>query len=206
MTRFLGSAHRTVRAVFPHTALGLVSRPGMRGRRDCHPPLRAPPPLGPAVQLPLKRPDRCWSCQAQRPISSPRLRPKHPEPGPLPSTGVTRLPRYYGPLRRPPRPVPYGTVEGQQLPPLGGPPVLRRALSLRATLTTPASHPEALAVVPLPSTTAFPALESGRHSRLRFRGLLRVHSRCGPQIRWPSLRGLLSGWLDDPSCPETAPP
>src|SRR5712692_2378105 len=35
---------------------------------------------------------------------SPRLVGTHPEPGPLPSTGVTQLPRYYGPLRRLPRP------------------------------------------------------------------------------------------------------
>jgi hypothetical protein len=58
----------------------------------------------------------------------------------------------------------------------------------------------------LPSTAAFPALESGRHSRLLFRGLLRVHSCCGPQICWPPLRRLLSGWLDDPSCPKAAHP
>jgi len=35
MTRFLGPAHRTGRAVFPHPALGLVSRQGMQAR---HPP------------------------------------------------------------------------------------------------------------------------------------------------------------------------
>ena len=35
----------------------------------------------------LRSPGRC--------APSPRLRPKHPELGPLPSTGVTRLPWYY---------------------------------------------------------------------------------------------------------------
>src|SRR5712692_9281277 len=43
---------------------------------------------------------------------SPRLVGTHPEPGPLPSTGVTQLPRYYGPLRRLPRPSPKGLVPG----------------------------------------------------------------------------------------------
>src|SRR5229473_1787206 len=43
---------------------------------------------------------------------SPRLVRARPEPGPLPSTGVTQLPRYYGPLRRLPRPSPKGLVPG----------------------------------------------------------------------------------------------
>jgi hypothetical protein len=36
-----------------------------------------------------------------------------------------------------------------------------------------------------PDTAAFPALWPGRHSHLLFRGLLRVHSRCGPPICSP---------------------
>src|SRR6059036_1203716 len=39
---------------------------------------------------------------------SPRLVRARPEPGPLPSTGVTQLHRYYGPLRRLSRPSPEG--------------------------------------------------------------------------------------------------
>src|SRR5713226_3968539 len=47
---------------------------------------------------------------------SPRLVRAHPEPGPLPSTGVTQLHRYYGPLRRLPRPSPEGTGAGSPRP------------------------------------------------------------------------------------------
>jgi len=90
-------------------------------------------------------------------------------------------------------PLPYEAVEGQRPPLLRGPPVLRRALSLRTTPITPASHPEAMAVVPLPDTAAFPALTSGRLSRLLFRGLLGVHSRCGPQTCWPPFGGFCPG-------------
>jgi hypothetical protein len=43
---------------------------------------------------------------------SPRLVGARPEPGPLPSTGVTQLHRYYGPLRRLPRPAPKEPVPG----------------------------------------------------------------------------------------------
>ena len=39
-----------------------------------------------------------------------------------------------------------------------------------------------------------------------FRGLLRVHACYGPQICWPSRRGLLSGWLDDPGYPKAVHP
>jgi hypothetical protein len=143
MTRFLGPAHRTGRAVFPHPALGLVSRQGMQAAtsagdpptvRGQTPPQRSrwlnagSPARGPCVvtlgldvELPLKPPDLIWELPGPRPISSPRLRPKHPEPGPLPSTGIARLPWYYWPLRHPPRPAP----------------------------TTPASHPEPWRLSPL---------------------------------------------------------
>ena len=49
------------------------------------------------------------------------------EPRPLPSTGVTRFQRYYGPLRnpKPAQPVPRGRlVEGERPSPIGFP-VLR---------------------------------------------------------------------------------
>jgi hypothetical protein len=59
--------------------------------------------LGLPVQLLRERPE-CNGVSRLSPISPPRLLPKHPEPGPLSSTRVTRLPRYYGPLRLPPRP------------------------------------------------------------------------------------------------------
>ena len=49
--------------------------------------------LGLDVQLALKRPDRWWGCKAHANLPDPPLPYKHPEPGLLPSAGVTRLPR-----------------------------------------------------------------------------------------------------------------
>ena len=58
------------------------------------------------IQLSLKRPDIIRCCQAHR--QSPLLRffKSTPEVRTLPSTGVTRLQRYYGPVRLPPTPTP----------------------------------------------------------------------------------------------------
>jgi len=122
MTRFLGPAHRTERAVFPHPALGLVSRQGMRAR---HPPavprpheakLPAPPQrsrwlnaargpcvvtLGLDVELPLERPDLLWSCQEVNLLSS--------APSEAPRTRATSLHRRYPVslvLLAPPTPTP----------------------------------------------------------------------------------------------------
>jgi hypothetical protein len=52
--------------------------------------------------------------------------------------------------------------------------------------------------VALPGVAAFPALMSGRPSQSHFRGLLRVHSRYGPQFRWPSFRGRCPGGSTTP--------
>ena len=49
--------------------------------------------LGLDVQLALKRPDRWWGCKAHANLPDPPLPYKRPEPGLLPSAGVTRLPR-----------------------------------------------------------------------------------------------------------------
>ena len=62
------------------------------------------------------------------------------EPRPLPSTGITRLPRYYGPLRHPDRPgLPLAGVRFARATPPTGLPVLRSSpSSMRAAATTPA--------------------------------------------------------------------
>ena len=62
------------------------------------------------------------------------------------------------------------------------------------------------AVVLVPDTSAFPVLESGRLSQLRFRGLLRVHSRSARRFAGPPFRGLLSERLDVLQLPEDRPP
>ncbi len=51
-----------------------------------------------------------------------------------------------------------------------------------------------------------PRVRVGSALATAFRGLLRVHACCGPQVCWPSLGGLLSGWLDDPGYPEAVHP
>ncbi len=52
-----------------------------------------------------------------------------------------------------------------------------------------------------PARTAFPQSQRGRHPRLHFRGLLKLHSRCGlpdcSPARWPAL----SQGSDPASCP-----
>jgi hypothetical protein len=71
-----------------------------------------------------------------------------------------------------------------------GPPVLRRALCRRATPLTPVSDP-----------TAFPVFEAGRRSRLPFRGLLGLHTCCGPSACRPTHGGPMSRELQQFGCP-----
>ena len=71
-----------------------------------------------------------------------RLAPSHP-PSPsststpevraLSSTGITRLQRYYDPVRLPHEPMPYGTVEAATLVQHGPPPLTRSPVSLPRT-------------------------------------------------------------------------
>ena len=63
-----------------------------------------------------------------------------PEVRSLPSTGITRLPRYYEPVRHPSaaRPVPRGLPVGSVVPPLGLPVLPVDSSSLHAIASTPA--------------------------------------------------------------------
>lgn len=115
------------------------------------------------------------------------------EPRSLPSTGITQLHRYYGPIRHPK--MPSLSVTGVRLvvpDHTMGFPVLR-ALSLCACCR---QYPGAAAVFvfaqfPQPCQTS-PIRFSGRPAHRPFRGLLSVHSRCGLHTRaatnsWHSL-------------------
>jgi len=113
---------------------------------------------------------------------------------PLPSTGVTRGQRYYGPLRHPRRP---GlSLAGVRLrvtrPHRLGFPVLRGS----PCTDMPSSIPRwpagfwSLVGRPIPpvspsspATAAFPILMQGRRPHWTFRGLLNVHSRYGLSAR-----------------------
>src|SRR6266511_3313001 len=103
----------------------------------------------------------------------------------LPSTGITRLPRYYEPLRHPRAPS-LLSLTGFRLViadhALGLP--VFRALSL---CTCRRQYPGVAAGRNLRSTrpaiSAFPIWQSGRPTHRPFRGLLDVHSRCGLHTR-----------------------
>ena len=120
--------------------------------------------------------------KANRSIIAPSL--GAPEPRPLCSTGVTRLHRYYGPLRHLPRP-------GLSL----------TGVRLHAHACTAGGFPCCVwfplstcrrqypggtlgcASLTSPRTAAFPALTPGRLPQPSFRGLLGVHSRSGLPTR-----------------------
>src|SRR3990172_9676427 len=70
---------------------------------------------------------------------SPQLVQAHLEPGLLPSTGVTRVPQYYEPLRLLSCPSPDGAVASAPWQPDRSP-VLRITACARAAPTTPASR------------------------------------------------------------------
>ena len=106
----------------------------------------------------------------------------------LSSTGITRRLQSYGPLRHPDRPSLPSRGSGWCVPhhrqgfpccshpplPCVPPPIPRRDQPVRLSLT---SRPVA----------AFPNVPAGRLPHSRFRGLLSVHSRCGPHGRWITL-------------------
>jgi len=93
--------------------------------------------LGLDVELPLEPPDLVGSLQARGQSPLPRFLGKHPEVRPLPSAGVARLHRSYGPLRRPPGPPPLRGVAGRDLASTAGLPRCDKGLGSHAVPTTP---------------------------------------------------------------------
>ena len=104
----------------------------------------------------------------------------------LPSTRVTRFPRYYEPLRHPR--APGLSLTGvrlvlSSLTTLWGFPCCVRFPCVRAAATTPVQR---LGVVVAHLTQPYqpsPITLSGRPAHRPFRGMLSVHSRCGPHTR-----------------------
>ena len=141
------------------------------------------------VEFPLQSPDCVRCCQAHR--QSPHLVrfENTPEVRVLPSTGITRLQRYYDPVRLPHRPTPCSTVEAATLVTHGSPPLARSPVS-----TCRAHYPGGPVQVHLsaasPNRAAFPELWAGRRPQLPFRGLLRLYTRYGPSIRSTAQGGL----------------
>ena len=102
----------------------------------------------------------------------------------LPSTGITRLQRYYGPLRHPQcaRPVPHGRPVGSCSHAKGLPVLHRSSCCTHAVTNTPVDPWERSSLA-FPQVSAFPVLLPGRHPHYIFRGLLGVHSRYGLRAR-----------------------
>jgi hypothetical protein len=83
-----------------------------------------------------------------------------------------------------------------------GPPVLPHALCRRATPLTPVSDLVVIRRLSPPTRSlAFPVIRAGRRSRHHFRGLLGLHSRCGPPTRRPTHGGPMSRELQQVGYP-----
>src|SRR3989475_8887602 len=167
MTPFPHPAHRTGHADFPHPALG----------QDLTPLLSRATPSAVSEHF-----SELIGCPISRSVTTycvcPELRP-------LPSTGITRLQRYYEPLRHPRAPglslAGFRLVVAPTTP--WGFPCCVRFPCVHAAATTPAQR---LGVVLRSFTQPYqpsPKGSSGRPAHCPFRGLLGVHSRCGLHTR-----------------------
>src|SRR5882672_8229904 len=165
MAPFPHPAHRTGQADFPHPALGqdfTLSRAT---------PSAASEQLLELIGFPISRSFTTYCVCLE-------LRS-------LPSTGVTRLHRYYEPLRHPR--APSLSLTGFRLVIADhalGLPVFRTLSCVHAVATTPAQRLGALlrSFAPPPCQPS-PIWLSGRPAHCPFRGLLGVHSRYGLHTR-----------------------
>ncbi len=82
-----------------------------------------------------------------------------------------------------------------------GAPVLRHALCRRATPRTPVSDHMVIGRLLSRGPAVFPVFTAGRPSRHHFRGLLGLHTCCGPSTRRPTQGGPLSRELRQIGCP-----
>ena len=167
MTPFPHPAHRTGHADLPHPALG----------QDLTPLLSRATPSAVSEHF-----SELIGCPISRSVTTycvcPELRP-------LPSTGITRLQRYYEPLRHPRAPglslAGFRLVVAPTTP--WGFPCCVRFPCVHAAATTPAQR---LGVLLRSFTQPYqpsPKGSSGRPAHCPFRGLLGVHSRCGLHTR-----------------------
>ena len=141
------------------------------------------------IQLPLKPPDAIGCLQAHRQSPILVFFGSTPEVRVLSSTGVTRLHRSYDPVRLPPTPPPFAASRSLPSCRTGLPRLLASPFQ-RAVPTAPADRDGCFCrLLPHP-TRAFPVMQAGRHPRLHFRGLLRLHACYGPLDRSTAQSGL----------------
>jgi hypothetical protein len=159
MAPFPHPAHRTGHADFPHPALGQDITPA-----------RVTPPAVPEHFAEFNRLPNLRALTAS--CVSPELRL-------LPSTGITRLPRYYEPLRHPMAPESPSPVIGcsARSTPWGFPCCLLSPIPRRGGW----DH-RFCSCFPQPCQPS-PIRGSGRPAHRPFRGLLSVHSRYGLHTR-----------------------
>ena len=126
---------------------------------------------------------RCWSSRSG-PLCL--LADASLEPRPLPSVGITRLPRYYGPLRHPvgpncPSRVPVGRVRATDRASR----VASAPPGVHAVANTPAEPTGHFRSSPLAVLIAgsLPREPGGATSALKLSSLLGVHSRYGLHAR-----------------------
>ena len=141
------------------------------------------------VALPLKAPDLlgCRQVHCQSPLLA--IIKSVPEVRALCSAGITRPHSSYGPVRRPRATVTQGDVKGATLVP-SGPLQITRITLPTCRAHYPGGPGRVHMSVASPSRAAFPGSQAGRHPRLHFRGLLRLHSNYGPLDRSAAQGGL----------------
>ena len=172
-----------------HRSHGIAHRHGPRCplgtpcRRARRTETRVLPSLSHAAPFAASRPSAVFAVSSTIPAS---LAPAsaRPRPRPLRSTGITRLPHYYGPLRHPERPGPVLTDDRftghASRPPNGA----SRVASLSRVHACHRHYPGRTAGCacrsPSPATAAFPETQAGRLLHYPFRGLLSVHCSLRP--------------------------
>src|SRR6185503_385995 len=150
--------------------------------------------LGLGVQRLLESPELVWRCQAHATLLPLASSKRTPNQGAFPPHRFCCPMGPCGTMR--PSDARHGARPSDGLrgatPRRNGPPVLRHALCRRATPPTPVSDREVIGRLLLRHPAAFPVIRAGRPSRLHFRGLLGLHTCCGPSTRRPTHGGPLS--------------
>ena len=129
------------------------------------------------------------------------------ELGPLPSTGITQLLRYYEPLRHPVAPGLSLTgvrLIARPITPQGFPCCVCLPLPYMPSPIPRRNH-RLLASFASPGTAAFPVFSAGRLPYHHFRGLLSVHSYYGLHVRQVPIRTLYTGGFSRFVTSTTAP-
>ena len=132
-----------------------------------------------AIKLSLKAPDLIGRLEAHRQSTHfLAIFKSAPEVRVLSFTGITRLRRYYDPVRLPSDPSTYSMLKARPSIEMGLPRLPALPFQ-RAMPITPVNQTGAC-IDCFPAYAAFPAIRPGRHPHCNFRGVLRLHSRYGP--------------------------